>query len=77
MEPQTPVDVQRILDRKRKRAEYDKQGKLKWKIDSESLTAIDAEYVYTSCVQDISMIRRFYHKAETVSFYYFIVIYWA
>jgi hypothetical protein len=50
MEPQTPIDVQRILDRKRKRAEYDKQLKLKRKIDSESLTAIDAEYVYTSCV---------------------------
>jgi hypothetical protein len=50
MEPQTPIDVQRILDRKRKRAEYDKQRKLKWKIDSESLTTIDAEYVYTSCV---------------------------
>jgi hypothetical protein len=51
MEPQTPIDVQRILDRKRKRAEYDKQRKLKRKIDSESLTAaIDAEYVYTSCL---------------------------
>jgi hypothetical protein len=50
MEPQTPIDVQRILDRKRKRTEYDKQRKLKRKIDSESLTAIDAEYVYTSCV---------------------------
>jgi hypothetical protein len=50
MEPQTPTDVQRILDRKRKRAEYDKQRKLKRKIDWESLTAIDAEYVYTSCV---------------------------
>jgi hypothetical protein len=36
----TPIDVQRILDRKRKRAEYDKQRKLKRKIDSESLTAI-------------------------------------
>jgi hypothetical protein len=33
MEPQTPIDVQRILDRKRKRAEYDKQRKLKRKID--------------------------------------------
>jgi hypothetical protein len=31
MEPQTPIDVQRILDRKRKRAEYDKQRKLKRK----------------------------------------------
>jgi hypothetical protein len=50
MEPHTPIDVQRILDRKRKRAEYDKQRKLKRKIDSESLTAIDDEYVYTSCV---------------------------
>jgi hypothetical protein len=50
MEPQTPIDVQRILDTKRKRAEYDKQRKLKQKIDSESLTAIDAEYVYMSCV---------------------------
>jgi hypothetical protein len=50
MEPQTPIDVQRILDRKRKRAEYDKQRKLKQKNDSESLTAIDAEYVYSSCV---------------------------
>jgi hypothetical protein len=50
METQTPIDVQRILDRKRKRAEYDKQRKLKRKTDSESLTAIDAEYVYTSCV---------------------------
>jgi hypothetical protein len=46
MEPQTPIDVQRILDRKRKRREYDKQRKLKRKIDSESLTAIDAEYVF-------------------------------
>jgi hypothetical protein len=50
MEPQTAIDVQRILDRKRKRAEYDKQRKFKRKFDSESLTAIDAEYVYTSCV---------------------------
>jgi predicted metal-dependent peptidase len=50
MEPQTPIDVQRTLDRKRKKAEYDKQLKLKRKIDSESLTAIEAEYVYTSCV---------------------------
>jgi hypothetical protein len=40
MEPQTPINVQRILDKKRKRAEYDKQRKLKRKIDSESLTAI-------------------------------------
>jgi hypothetical protein len=48
MELQTPIDVQRILDRKRKGAEYDKQLKLKRKIDSESLTTIDAEYVYTS-----------------------------
>jgi hypothetical protein len=46
MEPQTPIDVQRILDRKRKRAEYDKQHKLKRKIDWESLTAIDVEYVF-------------------------------
>jgi hypothetical protein len=46
MEPQTPIDVQRILDRKQKRAEYDKQRKLKRKIDSESLTAIDEEYVF-------------------------------
>jgi hypothetical protein len=45
MEPQTPIDAQRILDRKQKRAEYDKQPKLKRKIDSESLNAIDAEYV--------------------------------
>jgi hypothetical protein len=43
MEPQTPIDVQRILDRKRKRAGHDKQRKLKRKIDSELLTAIDAE----------------------------------
>jgi hypothetical protein len=50
MESQTPIDVQRILDTKRKNAEYDKQRKVKRKIDSESLTAIDAEYVYTSCV---------------------------
>jgi hypothetical protein len=50
MEPQTPIDVQRILDRKRKRAEYDKQLKLKRQIDSESQIAIDAEYVFTSCV---------------------------
>jgi hypothetical protein len=50
MEPQTPIDVQRVLDRKRKRAEYDKQPKLKRKTDSGSLIAIDAEYVYTSCV---------------------------
>jgi hypothetical protein len=36
MEPQTPIDVpvQRILDRKRKRAEYDKQLKLKRKIEN-------------------------------------------
>jgi hypothetical protein len=33
MEPQTPTDVQRILDRKQKRAEYDKKLKLKRKID--------------------------------------------
>jgi hypothetical protein len=46
MEPQTPIDVQRILDRKRKRAEYDKQLKLKRKIDSELLTAIDEEYLF-------------------------------
>jgi hypothetical protein len=46
MEPQTPIDVQRILDRKRKRVENDKQRKLKRKIDSESLTAIHAEYVF-------------------------------
>jgi hypothetical protein len=50
MEPQTPIDVQRILDRKWKKAEYDKQLKLKRKIDWELLTAIDAECVYTSCV---------------------------
>jgi hypothetical protein len=50
METQRPIDVQHILDRKRKRAEYDKQSKLKRKIDWESLTAIDAEYVHTSCV---------------------------
>jgi hypothetical protein len=46
MEPQTPIDVQRIFDRKRKRAEYDKQRKLKRKLDSESLAAIDEEYVF-------------------------------
>jgi hypothetical protein len=46
MEPQTPIDVQRVLDRKRKRSEYDKQRKLKRKIESESLSAIDAEYVF-------------------------------
>jgi hypothetical protein len=46
METQTPIDVQSILDRERKRAEYDKQLKLKRKTDSESLTAIDAEYVF-------------------------------
>jgi hypothetical protein len=45
MEPQTPIDVQRILDRKQKRAEYDKKHKVKRKIDSESLTDIDEEYV--------------------------------
>jgi hypothetical protein len=45
METQTPINVQHILDRKRKRAEYDKQLKLKRKIDSESLTAIDEKYV--------------------------------
>jgi hypothetical protein len=45
MEPQIPIDVQRILDRKRKRAEYEEQLKLKRKTDWESLTAIDAEYV--------------------------------
>jgi hypothetical protein len=61
MEPQTPIDVQRILDRKRKRAEYDKQCKLKRKIDSESLTPTDAEYifctvshVYVLCVRHIN-----------------------
>jgi hypothetical protein len=43
MKPQTPIDVQRVFDRKRKRAEYDNQLKLKRKIDSESLTAIDTE----------------------------------
>jgi hypothetical protein len=60
MEPQTPIDVQRILDRKRKRAEYDKQRKSKRKIDWEALTAIDAEYVfctvwhvYVLCVRHI------------------------
>jgi hypothetical protein len=60
MEPQTPIDVQHILDRKRKRAEYDKQPKLKRKIDWKSLTAIDAEYVfctvshvYVLCVRHI------------------------
>jgi hypothetical protein len=46
MEPQTPIDVQRILDRKRKRAEYDKRRKLKRKIDSSWLTGIDEEYVF-------------------------------
>jgi hypothetical protein len=46
MELQTPIDVQRILDRKRKRAKYDKQPKLKRKIDSETLIAIDEEYVF-------------------------------
>jgi hypothetical protein len=46
MEPQTPIDVQRILDRKRTKAEYDKQRKLERKIDSEPLTAIDEEYVF-------------------------------
>jgi hypothetical protein len=46
MEPQTPIDVQRILDGKRKRAEYDKQRKLKRKNDSELLTAIDSEYEF-------------------------------
>jgi hypothetical protein len=46
MEPQTTNDVKRILDRKQKRAEYVKQRKLKRKIDWESLTAIDAEYVF-------------------------------
>jgi hypothetical protein len=50
MEPQTPIDVQCILDRKRKRAEYEKQRKLKQKIYPESLTAIDAEYICMSCV---------------------------
>jgi hypothetical protein len=46
MEPQTPIDVQRIPDKKIKRAEYDKQRKLRRKIDWESLPAIDAEYVF-------------------------------
>jgi hypothetical protein len=60
MEPQTPIDVQRILDRKRKSAEYDKQLKWKRKSDWEPLTAIDAEYVfctvwhvYVLCVRHI------------------------
>jgi hypothetical protein len=50
MEPQTPIDVQRILERKRKRAEYDKQRKLKRKIDSESLTAIGSFGSFHSCI---------------------------
>jgi hypothetical protein len=45
MEPQTPIDVQHILERKRNRAEYDKQRKLKRKLELEMQTAIDEEYV--------------------------------
>jgi hypothetical protein len=40
MEPQTPIDVQRILDRKRKRAEYDKQRKLILFFDDTATTEI-------------------------------------
>jgi hypothetical protein len=55
MEPQTLIDVQCILDRKRKRTEYDKQRKLKRKIDSESLTAIDVEYVLCNSYNSITV----------------------
>jgi hypothetical protein len=59
MEPQTPIDVQRILDRKRKRAEYDKEHKLKRKIDSESLTTIDAEYVLEKKRKNAEYVRQY------------------
>jgi hypothetical protein len=59
MEPQTPIDVQRIFDRKQKRAEYDKQHKLKRKIDLESLTAIDAEYVLEKKCKNAEYIRQY------------------
>jgi hypothetical protein len=59
MVPQTPINVQRILDMKRKRAEYDKQRKLKRKIDSESLTAIDEEYVLEKKRQEAEYARQY------------------
>jgi hypothetical protein len=59
MEPQTPIVVQRILDRKRKREEYDKQLKLERKIDSESLTAIDAEYVLKKKHKNAEYVRQY------------------
>jgi hypothetical protein len=59
MEPQTPIDVQRILDSKRKRAECDKQRKLKRKIDSESLTAIDAEHVLEKKRKNAEYVRQY------------------
>jgi hypothetical protein len=59
MEPQTPIDVQRILDRKRKRAEYDKQRELKRKIYSESLTDIDAEYVLEKKRKKAEYVRQY------------------
>jgi hypothetical protein len=59
MEPQTPIDVQRILDRKRKRGEYDKQRILKRKIDSESLTAIYAEYVLEKKRKNAEYVRQY------------------
>jgi hypothetical protein len=61
MEPQTPIDVQRILDRKRKRAEYDKQLKLGRKIDWETLTAIDAEYVFCTVWHVYVLCVRYIH----------------
>jgi hypothetical protein len=59
MEPQIPIDVQHILDRKRKKAEYDKQRKLKQKIDSESLTAIDAEYLLEKKRKNAEYVRQY------------------
>jgi hypothetical protein len=59
MEPQTPIDVQRILDRNRKGAEYDKQRKLKRKTDSESLTAIDEEYVLEKKRKKVEYARQY------------------
>jgi hypothetical protein len=57
MEPQTPNDVQRILDRKRKRAEYDKQRKLKRKFDSELLTGIFRRTCYVITAETGSALR--------------------
>jgi hypothetical protein len=61
MEPQTPIDVQRILDRKRKRTEYDKPPKLKRKFNWELLSAIDAEYVFCTMWHVYVLCVRYIH----------------